>query len=1156
MTLNHDVFLRPPADHPIPNEGVSQVGMPGAGDDRQWKVLRYELESFVCEGEYADGLERLLGSYLTNQQRATQPAFWVSGFYGSGKSHLLRVLEHLWADTRFADGASARGLVRLPEEITTHLRELDGLGRRLGAAPWSVAGSLDRGSTGSLNTALLALVLAAAGLPTRVAPAQVALWLVDEGIYNDVAHSVSAAGKDPRHELGIYNLSASLAEAIRSALPGFAPDAAAVRAQLKNQFPDVQTLSIDETRTLLDRVLRFVGGGQVPPTLIVLDEVQQYIGDDVGRALDVQRLVEAITKDTGNRILLVATGQQEMTADPTLQRIRDRFTGKVVLKNQDVDAVVRSVLLAKNPVHTPELTHALERASAEISREVVSTKVAHSIQDDATLVADYPLLPSRRRFWEHVLRAADHGRAGQLRSQLRIIHDATAQVSSRPLGTVIGADYLYDAKNEDLNQTAQLSKGLQRLIAEERTREELRGRLLGLIHLVWLLPTSGVGDTGIRATAAHLADLLVEDLALDGARLRAEVPQLLRQMADEGILQEDCGEYRLQTEAGRAWEDAFRHHRANVTTAELVAKRDELLRARLADVPRRIVQGAAKASRTIRQHWGDDQPSPSDDIPLWVRSEWDGVTQKQFDSLARTVGSDSPVVLLHLPRTSAEELTEGLRSWIAAEHVLSLRGRPQDEEGQHAFAAMTSRRQRAESQVARVVAEIVTGARVLNGGGSSPGGSSLAERVDAGARNAAARLFPRFGDADDARWATVIAKLKSGAGADGALRVLGHTGEPTAHRVVKEVRGRITGAGTKASDVVVVLTAAPFGWPEDAVKAAFAVLVDGGHVHVTVNGTEAGLTQVLATTRWGTVQLRSESAVLTPQQKIHARSVLGDLLRGASGELPSNDNLIVKTREAMDRLQHRAEALGGPPPFPAVTLPDAVTQVRDASGNERVRMLLAAHEDLVQASDALSAMESRREARTRELTDARALAAAAEGLESARPARDRLAAFERSRDLLTATDGISPIVADLTSAIREEIAKAATHLDTALNEARQRLESTDVWRPLDDAQRAQILETYGLAPQAAPDLRDTSAVLRVVQRRPLASWADAIDAVEVRADKALADAVRRATPQSVTLRLPGRTLRSVEEVDAYLGDLRTRLTAALSDAEIVVVRGA
>ncbi|MFF8346233.1 BREX system P-loop protein BrxC [Cellulosimicrobium funkei] len=1156
MTLNNDLFVRPPADNPIPNDGVSQVGMPAAEDENQWRVLAYELENFVCEGEYSDGLERILGSYLTNQERPTQPAVWVSGFYGSGKSHLVRVLEHLWADTRLPNGASARGLVALPSEISDHLRELTNLGKRLGASPWSVAGSLDRGSAGSLNTAFLSIVLDAAGLPTRVAPAQVALWLIDEGLYESVARSVTNAGKDLRHELKTYNLSSPLSEAILAALPGFAPDAAAVRSQLKNQFPDVQTVTIGETLALLERVLRFVGGGQVPPTLVVLDEVQQYIGDDVGRALDVQHLVEAVTKETGNRVLLVATGQQEMTADPTLQRIRDRFTGKVVLKNQDVDAVVRRVLLAKDPARKPELERVLDRSSAEVSREVAGSRIAHSSDDEATLAEDYPLLPSRRRFWEHVLRAADAGRAGQLRSQLRIVHDAAAEVSSKPVGTVIGADYLYDAKNEDLNQTAQLSKGLQKLIADQRKIDKLRGRILGLIHLISLLPTSGVGDTGIRATPAHLADLLVEDLALDGARLRADVPRLLTEMADEGVLQEDGGEYRLQTEAGRAWEDAFRNQRANVSQQELVAKRDELLRQGLeAHLPTRVRQGSAKVSRTVRPHWGDDEPVASDDVAVWVRSEWDGVTPKQFETLARELGPDSPVVLLHLPKVLADDLAQELRSGIAAEHVLSQRGRPQDEEGRHAFASMTSRRRRAEERVGQIVAEAVVNARVLNGGGSAPSGAALRERVEAGAENAAARRFPRFTDGDDARWATVINRLKAGAGSDAALAVVGHAGDATSHRVVKEVLTRITGAGTKASDVVGALTAAPFGWPEDAVKVAFAVLVDGGHVHVTVNASDGDVQQVLATTRWGTVYLRSESVVLSVTQKLQARKTLTALLVGAPGDPVTNDNLVTKAGEAMDRLAQRAAVLSGPAPLPAVALPDAVAAIRNAAGNDRVVTLLAARDELEGSLDALAAMESRRDGRTKALADARALAAAAEDLEPARPARERLAAFVQGRDLLGSTDGVSPIVADLTSAVRDAVNDAARRLAEARASGRTRLEASEAWGPLDEAERAELLASAGLEAEPAPDLSTTSAVLDAVRRRPLSAWAYAADAVEAQVRKAIEDAVRRTAPRAVSFTPPGRTLRSADDVEAYVAELRTQLTDALAAADTVVVSG-
>ena len=97
MTLtNRDVFLRDPSASKIPNDGVAKVVRPE--DEKQWDVLRWELKSFVCEGQYEKCLERILDSFLRNLDSEQQPAVWVSGFYGSGKSHLVRVLEHLWRD--------------------------------------------------------------------------------------------------------------------------------------------------------------------------------------------------------------------------------------------------------------------------------------------------------------------------------------------------------------------------------------------------------------------------------------------------------------------------------------------------------------------------------------------------------------------------------------------------------------------------------------------------------------------------------------------------------------------------------------------------------------------------------------------------------------------------------------------------------------------------------------------------------------------------------------------------------------------------------------------------------------------------------------------------------------------------------------------------
>ena len=87
---NIEIYQKNPADQKLVNEGVANVN-----DDRSaqaLEVLRYELETFVCDGQYEKGMAHILDTYLKNVNQTQQPAVWVSGFYGSGKSHLVKML--------------------------------------------------------------------------------------------------------------------------------------------------------------------------------------------------------------------------------------------------------------------------------------------------------------------------------------------------------------------------------------------------------------------------------------------------------------------------------------------------------------------------------------------------------------------------------------------------------------------------------------------------------------------------------------------------------------------------------------------------------------------------------------------------------------------------------------------------------------------------------------------------------------------------------------------------------------------------------------------------------------------------------------------------------------------------------------------------------
>lgn len=1149
MTINNELFTRRPLDFEIPNDGVTSVDRPD--DSNQWKVLEYELSSFVCEGEYEQGLQRILDSYLRHRSSATQPAVWVSGFYGSGKSHLVRVLQHLWADTAFPNRASARGLTNLPQSIRDQLTELDTLGKRDGAAPWSAAGALDR-SGDSLNAVFLAIVLGAAGLPTRVEPAQVALWLAGNGHLDTVRAHVEDNGGDFAEELSEYNLSTLLANAILAADPSFASNGAEVRSALRSQFPpEARALSTDETITLFRKVLQYVGGGAIPPTLIVLDEVQEYINSGLGHDAEVRHLVEAVTRDFAERVLLVGTGQQELTADAALQKIQDRFTVKVILKNQDVDAVVRRVLLNKEPATRPLLENTLAAVAGPISRQLVGSKIQHTAQDDTDLVEDYPLLPSRRRFWESVLRQADAGRAGQLRSQLRIVHDANRMAAKKSIGTVVGADYLYLAKHEDLNGAGLLLKETQRLIHEQGQKEPLRGRLLGLIHLISLLPTSGHADVGVRATADHLVDLLVENLANDGAALRQEVPAVLAALTEEGILQQDGDEYRLQTAAGRTWDEAFRRQSAQLTDSEVSTERDTRLRAEVEKaLPALVLQGKAKVKRNLTLHTDGSQPPTTDAIPVWLRSEWDdGTTAKQFEDLARSLGVDSPVVLVHLPRVQAQAFAKDLRSQLAAQRTLDQQGFPQDDDGKQARRTMESRLSRAQTLVSDHVRDILSKASVQLGGGSAPSGTALRDRIENGAQSAATRLFSKFDVADDARWPQVTERIKKGSGTD-ALKAIGYDADPEQHPVLKEILGRIGGAGTPASEVEKAVLSAPFGWSRDALMGAVGVLLDNGLIRATINGSDASTSQVLSQTRLGTVHLRRESTVLKTAEKIAARSLLSKL-----GVPADNETLIPAAEQAVNELTQRAGSIGGPAPLPDIAFPPGIAQIKSTSGNERVHALLAAKDELTAFAERLDTLEGRRPSRLAALATARALSTAAVNLESSADARTRLGAFEKTRELLADNDQISPLQADLASAVREAVNEKADAVERARRLAIEDLRHQSTWSLLDSDKQEELLAEYSLAPEAKPELGDADKVLHAVQDRPLAAWVAVLDAVPARAAKALEAAVRLSTPTAGTVTIPTATLDSVEDIEPYLENLRARLTQAFAEHDAVVVKG-
>jgi len=310
------------------------------------------------------------------------------------------MLRFLWTNHKFGDGAAARSLVNeLPAEIEELLKELDTEAKRRGSIH-AAAGTMGEGGVRHARLSVLSIIFRSLGLPGAFHQASFLLWLKQNGHLEKVKANLKQNGRSLEQELPNLFVSPHLAAALVACDPTLPQNAAEVRTLLTAQFPERKSdISNDDMLRAIRAALGDEKGG-LPCTLVVLDEVQQFIAGNAQIAYDIQEMAEVLCKNLDGKLLLVATGQSALTDVPNLQRLLARFKIPVQLTDADVDSVIRTVLLQKRPDCTELLANLMEECVGEISRQLAQSRLATRQEDRSFYVTDYPLLPVRRRFWE------------------------------------------------------------------------------------------------------------------------------------------------------------------------------------------------------------------------------------------------------------------------------------------------------------------------------------------------------------------------------------------------------------------------------------------------------------------------------------------------------------------------------------------------------------------------------------------------------------------------------------------------------------------------------------------------------------------------------------------------------------------------------------
>lgn len=1147
---NRDLFRRDLTSAHLMNNGQARIETQGT--EQEIATLREELSNFVCEGQYADGTIRILESFLSHLSSTSQPAAWVSGFYGSGKSHLLKMLCHLWVNTEFrAQGDTARSLVpSLPDEIAAALKELDTRGRQVGGLH-AASGTLPADGTGSVRLAILGILLRSKGLPEAYAQAKFCLYLRNNGFLDRVRKHVEGKGKDFARELNELYVSPVLREALIAVDPHLG-DPQVVRDTLKKEFSQPAEISTAEFIRMAREVLT-PPGGQLPLTIVVLDEVQLFIGDSSERATLVTEIAETLCKQMDSRVMLVGAGQSALGAETkTFGRLRDRFTISVELSDEDVETVTRRVLLAKRPDKVDALRKSLESFAGEIDRQLKSTGIASTSADRDILIDDYPILPVRRRFWEHVLRAVDpSGASAMLRAQLRIIHDSLRDFADKPLGTVVPADFIFDQLQPGMVQQGVLLRELDERIRkfDAQTPEgKLSRRLCGLIFLIRRLPREGGADIGVRATPDMLADLLVSDLANDGAGLRKEVPRVIQKLVEAAVLLDDHGEYNLQTRESSEWEKDFRNRitRIQASAHEIAQQREALIRDAIQQAVKgvKVLHGLSKVPRPISIHFGEDPPAAGGgEIPVWVRDEW-SVGAKVVTEDARKAGMDSPVVFVCVPKKSSEDLEKAIIQAKAAQGVLDSRGVPSTKPGLEARNAMHTRAEQAAQERETLIRELVDAARVYKGGGQELHQLILEEKIRDAAEAANDRLFPQFRQADHKNWPMVISRARGGD--ESPLEVLGWTAPTPDHAVCKEIL-RAVGAGKDGRAIRKTFSESPYGWPQDAIDGALIALLASGHLMATQGGAPLDARQ-LDQNKIAKTEFRTETVTLTAKDKLNLREMFQE------AGLPSrlSDNLEEKSVEFLVALGAAVAKAGGEAPLPERPKLPLLDELRALAGNERLGRMLKEKETLRGNAKEVrdkAALADKRLPTWERLTS---LLQHGDGIPALAEIQASAQAIREKRLLLDSSDHVAPLAKRAAGALRTALLETHRGLSETHATQMKALEGNSAWKQINADQRRQILASEGISEVPAIRTGSDEELLAEFGRTSLASWKDKTDALPSRFASAAMQAAKLLEPKVQRVHLASGTLRTEAEVKAWVGEQEAKLLGELKNGPIVI----
>ena len=278
--------------------------------------------------------------------------------------------------------------------------------------------------------------------------------------------------------------------------------------------------------------------------LFMVDEVGQYVGTDTDMLLNLQSLVEKIGSECGGKVWVVCTGQEaideiiKVRADE-FSRIQARFKTRLSLSSSSVDEVIQKRVLKKNNEAESKLEAVYEKNDSVLRNLFSFTDSILDIKGysgSREFAVNFPFVPYQFIIMQKVFaEIRKHGNSGKHlsggeRSMLSGFQEATQKIQDKDEYALVPFFRFYDTVHTFLDSS--IRRVIERCQKAADNGDGIEAQDVDVLKLLYLIRY--IDD--IPANLDNIVILMADDIRMDKITMRETVRECLNRLMSQNYI--------------------------------------------------------------------------------------------------------------------------------------------------------------------------------------------------------------------------------------------------------------------------------------------------------------------------------------------------------------------------------------------------------------------------------------------------------------------------------------------------------------------------------------------------------------------------------------------------------------------------------------------